>query len=197
MPSFTNNLLSMGKFCDAGCEVTFTATDVRVVNKTGTVILQGYREQTGAKMWQFNIHPDHPQAEAYNAATPNPHIIPPDIEPKGQQPPTPAAPQTTQQPVNKSPPHIIPPDIEPKSQQPQTTQQPAIMSPPQRSTEYHRRAYDLPSTKNLIEYLHCTAGSPVKSSFLQAVKAGNYRNASAFSAAFSAAAATLALPFWR
>ena len=25
-----------------------------------------------------------------------------------------------------------------------------------RSTEYHRRAYDLPSTKNLIEYLHCT-----------------------------------------
>ncbi len=96
MPSFTNNLLSMGKFCDAGCEVTFTATDVRVVDKTGTVILQGYREQTGAKMWRFNIHPDHPQAEAHNAATPNPHIIPPNIA------------------------HIIPPDIEPQSQQPPT-----------------------------------------------------------------------------
>ena len=48
--------------------------------------------------------------------------------------------------------------------------------PPTRSTEYHRRAYDLPSTKNLIEYLHCTCGSPKKSTFLQAVKAGNYKS---------------------
>ena len=47
--------------------------------------------------------------------------------------------------------------------------------PPTRSTEYHRRAYDLPSTKNLIEYLHCTVGSPKKSSFLKAVRAGNYK----------------------
>jgi hypothetical protein len=54
------------------------------------------------------------------------------------------------------------------------TSQPATRRSPHQSTEYHRRAYDLPSTKNFIEYLHCTVGSPVKSTFLKAVKAGNY-----------------------
>ena len=89
MPSFTNNLLSMGKFCDAGCTVTFTDTDVKVNDKSGAVILQGHREQTGAKMWLFNIHSDHPPAEAHNATincqNTNPHIIPPDVEPQRQK----------------------------------------------------------------------------------------------------------------
>jgi hypothetical protein len=33
MSNFTNNLLSMGRFCDAGCTVIFTGTDVKVINK--------------------------------------------------------------------------------------------------------------------------------------------------------------------
>ena len=51
MTSFTNNLLSMGKFCDAGFTVTFTASNVKVIDKAGATILQGHREQAGAKMW--------------------------------------------------------------------------------------------------------------------------------------------------
>ena len=51
MTSFTDNLLSMGKFCDAGCTVIFTDTDVKVINKTGAIILQGHRDQAGARMW--------------------------------------------------------------------------------------------------------------------------------------------------
>jgi len=112
MPSFTNNLLSMGKFCDAGCTVIFTDTEVKVIKKTGAIILQGHWEQAGAKMWQFNIHPDHPPAEVHTATTTthnpqntNPHIIPPDIKPQSQQPPMSAAPHTIQQPATRSPPH--------------------------------------------------------------------------------------------
>jgi hypothetical protein len=112
MTSFTNNLISMGKFCNAGCTVTFTDTDVKVIDKSGAIILQGHREQAGAKMWQFNIHPDHPPAEAHNSTTnyqnTNPHIIPPDVEPQRQQMPTPAAPTAPpSQPATRSPPHRL------------------------------------------------------------------------------------------
>ena len=48
--------------------------------------------------------------------------------------------------------------------------------PYKNSTKYHCQAYDLPSTKNLIEYLHCTVGSPVKRTLLDVVKAGNFRS---------------------
>ena len=41
-------------------------------------------------------------------------------------------------------------------------------------TESARRAYDLPSTPALIGFLHATAGYPVKSTWLAAIKAGNY-----------------------
>ena len=42
------------------------------------------------------------------------------------------------------------------------------------TTEAAKRAYDLPSTPALIEFLHATAGYPVKSTWLAAIKAGNY-----------------------
>ena len=35
-----------------------------------------------------------------------------------------------------------------------------------RSSEYKRKAYDLPSTAALIEYLHATAGSPAKQTWV-------------------------------
>ena len=91
MSSFTNNLLSMSRFCDAGFTVIFTGTDVKVISKTGTTILQGFCEQAGAKMWRFNINPDQPPAEAHAAAYTTPiqyypslHVIPPDNEPQNQ-----------------------------------------------------------------------------------------------------------------
>ena len=57
MSSFANNLLSMGRFCNAGCTVIFTGTNVKVISNTGTTILQGFREQAGANIWRFNINP--------------------------------------------------------------------------------------------------------------------------------------------
>jgi len=92
MPSFVNNLLSMGVFCDADCSVTFTKHTATVTNKEGKVILTGFRETTGAKMWRFNLQPPwHPfqnpqlacnsSLELNDFATPPPqvqqsHIIP-------------------------------------------------------------------------------------------------------------------------
>ena len=166
MDTFPNNLLSMGQFCDAGCTVTFTKTDVNIINTDGLVVLHGFRETTGARMWRFNIHAPHTAMHASPTYTPIhvPHLIPVDDDDDYNN--------TSHQPRNLSP--IVPPTI----------QLPLVVSsspphtrvPRQLSTEYHRRAYDLPSTKNLIEYLHCTVGSPKKSTFLRAVKAGNYKS---------------------
>ncbi len=50
MPTFANNLLSMGVFCDAGCTVVFTKEEVTVTNSAGNKIMQGWREANGARM---------------------------------------------------------------------------------------------------------------------------------------------------
>ena len=55
MPTFANNLLSMGVFCDAGCTVVFTKEEVTVTNVAGIKIMQGWRESDGARMWRFNL----------------------------------------------------------------------------------------------------------------------------------------------
>ena len=64
MPTFTNNLVSIGIFCDAGCTVTFTAAKVKVHDFKETLILEGPQEQAGAKMWRFNLT----RREASNSA---------------------------------------------------------------------------------------------------------------------------------
>ena len=82
MPSFINNLISIGQFCDAGCKVVFTNTNVSVVDTAGTVVLQGFREISGARMWRFNIFPTPQTAGALTATTASPslphmqHVIP-------------------------------------------------------------------------------------------------------------------------
>jgi len=94
-----------------------------------------------------------------------PHIIPFDDDDEDDMPTTlPLA--TLQQSEAPSPPSM-PLTIQP-TRVPTTsvsTTRGRTTTPPTRSTEYHRRAYDLPSTRNLIEYLHCVAGSPKKSTF--------------------------------
>ena len=177
MPSFVNNLLSMGVFCDADCSVTFTKHTATVTNKAGIAILTGFRETTGARMWRFNLqppwHPFQKQQIACNATQPQEqsHIIPDDDEDSIQHylpiasPPVPAGLPT------------VPPTVQ--QTVPPTIHIPAVRTPTgtpiMRATEYQRRAYDLPSTRALIEYLHCTVGSPAKSTLLKAVKNGNFR----------------------
>ena len=188
MDSFPNNLLSMGQFCDAGCTVTFTKFRVYVFNNAGDLVLDGFREKTGARMWRFNIHAPHTHTAMQTSPTHHnyaPHIIPFDDDDENDSIPPPVPATETgirfqpilQQSEAPSPPPM-PLTIQPTRVPPTTvsTTRGRTTTPPTRSTEYHRRAYDLPSTRNLIEYLHCVAGSPKKSTFQRAVKAGNYKS---------------------
>ena len=175
----------MGQFCDAGCMVTFTKTKVYIFNRTGRLILDGFREKTGARMWRFNIHAPHPHTALQASPTHNsytPHVIPFN-EDEDEDMPTnqhlaiqqgevqapPTVPPQIQATTRSSTPQTVP-------QQIQATTRSSTRVPPARSTEYHRRTYDLPSTKHLIEYLHCCVGSPTKRTFLTAVKAGNFKS---------------------
>jgi hypothetical protein len=58
MSSFKHTLISVGKLCDAGCAVTFTQSNVTVVDETGRSVLQGWCEEQGAYLWRFNLHND-------------------------------------------------------------------------------------------------------------------------------------------
>ena len=129
-------------------------------------------------MWRFNIHPPHPHTTMQASPTHHiyaPHIIPFDDDEDDMPTTLPLA--ILQQSEAPSPPSM-PLTIQPTRVSTTTvsTTRGRTTTPPTRSTEYHRRAYDLPSTRNLIEYLHCVAGSPTKSTFQQAVKAGNYKS---------------------
>ena len=48
MPGFSNNLISLGKLCDAGCTATVDKDHLLVHNPLGNTILQGQWEPTGA-----------------------------------------------------------------------------------------------------------------------------------------------------
>ena len=111
MPTFKHNLFGVGKLCDNGCRVLFDANAVTVFDKhNNSILLQGWRETTGAKLWRFSLLPeDHP-------APPSGYI---------------ASPMAL-------------------------------------------NAGDLPSVGALVHYLHAAAGFPVKSTWLAAIKAGNY-----------------------
>ncbi len=190
IPTFVNNLMSIGKFCDAGCKVVFTSSGVSVLNKAVTAILQDFREVAGARMWRFNIDPTSPATVALSATTPQmrhqssahlPHLIPFDDDDDCAT--------TDQQtddhhiglPCLPTIPPMVSPTAPPAIHRPPPTRAPTrsskpTTSPPKRSTDYHRRAYNLPSTRHLVKYLHAAAGSPVKSTFLRAINNGNYRS---------------------
>ncbi len=55
MPTFTNNLLSLGKLCDANCHVHLNKHALHVYNNAGTLVLRGDREPTGARLWRLNL----------------------------------------------------------------------------------------------------------------------------------------------
>ncbi len=63
---------------------------------------------------------------------------------------------------------------QPAVAQPHST--PPTLSTQHQQMETHKRAYDLPSTRALIEYLHATAGYPMKATWIDAIKACNYKS---------------------
>jgi hypothetical protein len=109
MPSFQHNLLGIGKICNSDCTVVFDKTSVNVYAPDGTTLLQGWREQAGAKLWRFFLIPMDTISSSLGTQTPT-----------------------------------------------------AL------------NAYDLPSVGALVHYLHAAAGFPVKSTWLAAIKAGNF-----------------------
>eukprot|EP00804_Cyclotella_cryptica_P023279 CCRYP_000441-RA/>CCRYP_000441-RA protein AED:0.42 eAED:0.42 QI:0/-1/0/1/-1/1/1/0/227 len=76
MPTFKHNLFGVGKLCDNGCRVLFDTHSVTVFNKQDdSILLQGWRETTGAKLWRFSLLPeDHPQSPNLPAALAHPHL---------------------------------------------------------------------------------------------------------------------------
>jgi hypothetical protein len=161
IPGFTNNLLSLGKLCDAGCTAFMNRHRLLVHDSSGKQILTGTREPTSAWLWRVNIAPPpHPQVHlATTLPKPHVHIIP-DIPEPPQQSPTPRPPTAQQQQITLWPSQVpIIPDHPNPSPSPKPTR-----------TTTHSRAYDLPSVPALIAYLHATAGYPVKSTWLAAVK---------------------------
>ena len=58
MPSFQHNLMGIGKLCDNDCKVVFDKTTVTVLANNGSILLQGWREPTGAKLWRFSLIPN-------------------------------------------------------------------------------------------------------------------------------------------
>jgi hypothetical protein len=114
MPSFKHTLFGVGPLCDNGCRVLFDSASVTIFDKTDdSILLQGWREPTGAKLWRFSLLPDNNASHHVSLPTPND---------------TPSA----------------------------------------------LNATDLPSIGALVHYLHAAAGFPVKSTWLAAIKAGNY-----------------------
>jgi len=60
----TQPLLSVGQFCDSGCNVVFTA-DTVTISHNNAVVMQGHRTPT-SKLWELNISPT-PAAHANTA----------------------------------------------------------------------------------------------------------------------------------
>jgi hypothetical protein len=59
MPSFKHTLFGVGPLCDKGCRVLFEAESITIFNKTDdSILLQGWCEPTGAKLWRFSLLPD-------------------------------------------------------------------------------------------------------------------------------------------
>jgi hypothetical protein len=167
MDNFTNNLVSLGKLCDAGCTIFLNKTHLLVRNGNGELILTGNRETTGARLWRVNIDASTtPQSLAATRQPPStPVIIPGDDDDP--------VPSKLQQQPRTPPPPPAPTPVPPVEQPPTlATHSPATRQQTKPTT--HARAYDLPSVPQLIAYLHATAGYPVKSTWLAAVKRGAY-----------------------
>ncbi len=211
MPGFTNNLLSLGKLCDADCYAYINKHALHVYNKSGTLVLRGDREPTGARLWRVNLqqtnppcpHPlltlpstsaalaqhdptiltprriptmrpalikDNDEKESVNEPT-YPEWVPPgpDMTKNSRQDqPTPRSPPTQPATATLTPTEAPRPVAHHKNGHPR--------GPSQTNMATYKRTYDLPSTPALIQYLHPTAGYPVKSTWLAAIKQGYYHS---------------------
>ena len=63
MPKFHHNLMGIGPLCDHGCRILIENTAITVLSKEITVLLKGYHENFGAKLWHFSLCPNNTVSE--------------------------------------------------------------------------------------------------------------------------------------
>ena len=112
MPGFHHNLLGIGEFCNADCNVLFTKSSVTIFDKKGEPLITGWRDNNGPKLCNVSLLPNEDDSLV-------------------------------------------------------------------RNKEEHTMigvysAYDLPFFASLVRYFHAYAGYPVRYTWLNAIKAGNY-----------------------
>ena len=55
---FKHTLIGVGPICGADCKVTFTSAAVVVRDLHGNLVLTGWREQSGPRLWRIVLQPD-------------------------------------------------------------------------------------------------------------------------------------------
>ena len=55
MPSFPHTHIGLGPFADQGCTIVFTRTTVTVYHPDGHIVLSGWHEETGPRLWHFPL----------------------------------------------------------------------------------------------------------------------------------------------
>jgi hypothetical protein len=71
--------MRIGKICNNNCKVVFDKTAVTVFAPDGTTLLQGWREQDGAKLWRFSLIPNETISPTWATQAPtalNAHDLP-------------------------------------------------------------------------------------------------------------------------
>ena len=60
MPAFNHSIMVLGSICDTECSVNFHNHTVTIYDSQGSPLIQGWRDNTGAKLWRFVLHHQNP-----------------------------------------------------------------------------------------------------------------------------------------
>ena len=188
MPSFPHTLIGLGPFADMGCRITFTKTEVSVIDPDGHTILQGWRERDGPRLWRFPLTATKPSlsvpASCEKYEDPGPRrsaadfFEPPPANPIERPtkpimpPPGPPLAAPLLHPI-----HSIP-AIDTAGQACSVSYmygaaQAIALASLSSKTPFDPRSLDLPSIPALVGFYHACLGFPVKQTWLEAIKAGN------------------------
>ena len=77
IPGFQQNLVGIGNLCNRGCNIIYEKQSVHVMDETSKVLLQGWREPTGARLSRFSLRSGmhHHSTEKSPLATTTPHLL--------------------------------------------------------------------------------------------------------------------------
>ncbi len=195
MPSFPHTLIGLGAFADQGCKIVFTKTAVSVIQPDGHSILEGWREETGPKLWRFpllkqptdSLGKDITQVDNKPTTAPrvmlsrNNETIQTPVQPLDTSPTPPLSPigkldvfgmHLTTHPIH---------GLEAMDTNGQSCFVSYMfgvnraLSVTAKSTlkPFDTRILDLPSVGALVGFYHACLGFPVKQTWLDAIKAGN------------------------